>query len=164
MRRVIKDPTFNIYKKGGNVEDKQQTLFDLDETDKANNIERRGKELKKDELLKLAKDEADLRFDVESGITDQILRDYYKDRKPGQSITDWLDSKPREYFLNIPLQLRDGGKVISLSSYLKQKEKPKIKKINLDSIAPGKAIVDLSDAEREVVNKLLRMSFNIKGD
>ena len=39
MERTIKDPTFNIYKKGGNVEDKQQTLFDLDETDKANNIE-----------------------------------------------------------------------------------------------------------------------------
>ena len=38
MERTIKDPTFNIYKKGGNVEDKQQTLFDLDETDKANNI------------------------------------------------------------------------------------------------------------------------------
>jgi|TARA_R100000700_G_C3062809_1_gene76761 hypothetical protein len=145
MERTIKDPTFNIYKDGGNVETK-------------------GKELKKEELLKLAKDEADLKFDFESGISDQILRDYYKDRKPGQSITDWLDSKPREYFLNIPLQLRDGGKVISLSSYLKQKEKPKIKKINLDSIAPGKAIVDLSDAEREVVNKLLRMSFNIKGD
>ena len=145
MERTIKDPTFNIYKDGGNVETK-------------------GKELKKEELLKLAKDEADLKFDFESGISDQILRDYYKDRKPGQSITDWLDSKPREYFLNLPLQLRDGGKVISLSSYLKQKEKPKIKKINLDSIAPGKAIVDLSDAEREVVNKLLRMSFNIKGD
>ena len=31
MERTIKDPTFNIYKKGGNVEDKQQTLFDLDE-------------------------------------------------------------------------------------------------------------------------------------
>ena len=143
--RTIKDPTFNIYKKGWNVENK-------------------NKPIKKEQLQQLAKDVEDLKFDFESGISDQILRDYYKDRKPGQSITDWLDSKPREYFLNIPLQLRDGGKVISLSSYLKQKEKPKIKKIDLDSIAPGKAIVDLSDAEREVVNKLLRMSFNIKGD
>ena len=145
MERQIKDPTFNIYRDGGNVENKAKA------TDKK-------------DLIKLAKDEADIIFDLESGITDQILRDYNKERKPGQSITDWLDTKPREYFLNIPLQLRDGGKVISLSSYLKQKEKPKIKKINLDSIAPGKAIVDLSDAEREVVNKLLRMSFNIKGD
>ena len=47
---------------------------------------------------------------------------------------------------------------------LKQKEPPKIKRLNLDSAAPGKSIVDLTDAEREVVNKLLRMSFNIKGD
>jgi len=145
MAPTIKDPTFTIYKDGGNVENKAKAA---------------GKE----ELLKLAKDEADLIFDLESGISDRIIRDFNKEKKPGQSITDWLDTKPREYFLNIPLQLRDGGKVISLSSYLKQKEKPKIKKINLDSIAPGKAIVDLSDAEREVVNKLLRMSFNIKGD
>ena len=36
MERTIKDPTFNIYKDGGNVETK-------------------GKELKKEELLKLAK-------------------------------------------------------------------------------------------------------------
>ena len=162
--RTIKDPTFNIYKKGGAVEDKQQTLFDLQETDKANNIERRGKELKKDDLIKLAKDEADLKFDFESGISDVIIRDYYRERKPGQSITDWLDTKPRSYFLNIPLELAEGGKVIDFLSYLKRKEKPKIKRINLDSVAPGKAVVDLTDAEREVVNKLLRMSFNIKGD
>ena len=140
MERTIKDPTFNIYKDGGNVETK-------------------GKELKKEELLKLAKDEADLKFDFESGISDQILRDYYKDRKPGQSITDWLDSKPREYFLNIPLELAEGGKVIDFLSYLKQKEKPKIKRINLDSAAPGRTLDSLTEAEREVVNKLLRMTF-----
>ena len=145
MRGRIKDPFFNIYKDGGNVENKSKATI-------------------KDDLIKLAADKDKLELDFKSGISERIVRDYYKERKPGQSITDWLDTKPREYFLNIPLQLRDGGKVISLSSYLKQKEKPKIKKINLDSIAPGKAIVDLSDAEREVVNKLLRMSFNIKGD
>ena len=139
MERTIKDPTFNIYKDGGNVETK-------------------GKELKKEELLKLAKDEADLKFDFESGISDQILRDYYKDRKPGQSITDWMDNKPREYFLNLPLELADGGKVILLSDYLKQKRKPPIKKINLDSAAPGRTLDSLTEAEREVVNRLLRMS------
>jgi len=138
--RVIKDPTFNIYRDGGNVE-------------------RKEKEIKKDDLIKLAKDEADLKFDFESGISSQILRDYYKDRKPGQSITDWLDTKPREYFLNIPLELAQGGKVLFLSDYLKQKEKPKIKKLNLDSVAPGKALSELTEAEREVVNKLLKLTF-----
>ena len=140
MERTIKDPTFNIYKDGGNVETK-------------------GKELKKDELTKIAKDNVDLIFDLESGISDRIVRDFNKERKPGQSITDWLDTKPREYFLNIPLELADGGKVIFLSDYLKQKRKPPIKKINLDSAAPGRTLDSLTEAEREVVNKLLRMSF-----
>mgnify|MGYP000561539345 FL=1 len=139
MERTIKDPTFNIYKDGGNVETK-------------------GKELKKDELTKIAKDNVDLIFDLESGISDRIVRDFNKERKPGQSITDWLDTKPREYFLNIPLELADGGKVIFLSDYLKQKRKPPIKKINLDSTAPGRTLDSLTSAEREVVNRLLRMS------
>ena len=55
--------------------------------------------------------------------------------------------------------MADGGKVILLSDYLKQKRKPPIKKINLDSVAPGRTLDSLTEAEREVVNKLLRMSF-----
>ena len=42
---------------------------------------------------------------------------------------------------------------------LKQKEKPRIKKINLDAVAPGKALSELTEAEREVVNKLLKLTF-----
>ena len=79
MERQIKDPTFNIYRDGGNVENKAKA------TDKK-------------DLIKLAKDEADIIFDLESGITDQILRDYNKERKPGQSITDWMDNKPSDTF------------------------------------------------------------------
>ena len=57
-----------------------------------------------------------------------------------------------------------GGKVIMLSDYLKQKQKPRIKKINLDAVAPGKAISELTDAERDVVRNLLRMTFdNLRG-
>ena len=119
--RTIKDPTFNIYKRGGAVEDKQQTLFDLQETDKANNIERRGKELKKDDLIKLAKDEADLKFDFESGISDVII-EITTGKENLVKITDWLDTKPRSYFLNIPLELAEGGKVIDFLSYLKQRK------------------------------------------
>ena len=79
--KTIKDPTFNIYAKGGNVENK-------------------NKPIKKEQLQQLAKDEAN--FDLESGISGYIIRDYYKERKPGQSITDWAKTKPKEYFLNIP--------------------------------------------------------------
>ena len=140
MRRVIKDPTFNIYAKGGNVENK-------------------SKATKKEDLDRFAADQDKLRFDFKSGVSERIVRDYYKERKPGQSITDWLDTKPREYFLNIPLELAEGGKVLFLSDYLKQKQKPKIKRLNLDSAAPGKSLSELTEAEREVVNKLLKLTF-----
>ena len=57
------------------------------------------------------------------------------------------------------IELDKGGKVISLQEYLKQKEPPKIKRLDLDSVSPGKALSELTEAEREVVRNLLRMTF-----
>ena len=143
--RTIKDPTYNIYSKGGNVENRKNTP-------------------KKNDLIKLAKDEADLLFDFENEVTDILKQEYEKEKVPGQSFLDWLDTKPRSYFLKIPLGLKEGGTVISISDYLKSREKPRIKKLNLDAVAPGKAISELSSAEREVVRNLLRMTFdNLRG-
>ena len=142
--KTIKDPTFNIYRRGGSVE-------------KA--MESKGDGKAKKELMQLAKDEKDILFDVESEITDILLDNYNKEKKPGQSFLDWLGTKDREYLIKIPLGLASGGKVISISEYLKQKEKPRIKKLNLDAVAPGKALSELTDAEREVVRNLLRMPF-----
>jgi len=137
--RTIKDPTFNIYAKGGNVENK-------------------NKPIKKEQLLQLAKDESDIIFDLETDIISTLQNEFEKEKKKGQTFTDWLKSKPKSYLRNIPLQMAGGGKVIMLSDYLKQKEKPRIKKINLDAVAPGKALSQLTDAEREVVQTLLRLS------
>ena len=142
--KTIKDPTFNIYRRGGSVEKAMESNGD-------------GKA--KEELMQLAKDEKDILFDVESEITDILLDNYNKEKKPGQSFLDWLGTKDREYLIKIPLGLASGGKVISISEYLKQKEKPRIKKLNLDAVAPGKALSELTDAEREVVRNLLRMTF-----
>ena len=142
--RTIKDPTFNIYAKGGNVENKNRPI---------------GKE----QLMQLAKDEADILFDLENDIIQQMKLDYMKEGSKGQSFTDWLKSKPKSYFKNIPIQLAEGGKVIDLQSYLKQKQKPRIKKLNLDSVAIGKSLSELTEAERAAVNKLLRLTFG-KGD
>ena len=142
--RTIKDPTFNIYAKGGNVENKNRPID-------------------KEQLMKLAKDEADILFDLENDIIEQLKLDYMKEGSKGQSFTDWLKSKPKSYFKNIPLQLAEGGKVIDLQSYLKQKQKPRIKKLNLDSVAIGKSLSELTEAERAAVNKLLRLTFG-KGD
>lgn len=72
---------------------------------------------------------------------------------------DWLKTKDKDYLIKIPLGLKEGGGVIDFLSYLKQKEKPRIKKLNLDSVAPGKALTELTEAEREVVRNLLRMTF-----
>ena len=69
---MIKDPMFNIYAKGGNVEN-------------------RNKELKKDDLIKLAKDEQDILFDIENEITGILLENYNKEKKPGQSFLDWAN-------------------------------------------------------------------------
>ena len=137
--RTIKDPTFNIYAKGGNVEN-------------------RNKPIKKEQLLQLAKDESDIIFDLETDIISTLQNEFEKEKKKGQTFTDWLKSKPKSYLRNIPLQMAGGGKVIMLSDYLKQKQKPRIKKINLDAVAPGKAISQLTDAEKEVVRPLLRLS------
>ena len=137
--RTIKDPTFNIYAKGGNVEN-------------------RNKAIKKEQLLQLAKDESDIIFDLETDIISTLQNEFEKEKKKGQTFTDWLKSKPKSYLRNIPLQMAGGGKVVFLSDYLKQKEKPRIKKINLDAVAPGKAISQLTDAEKEVVRTLLRLS------
>jgi len=138
---MIKDPTYNVYAKGGNVENRTNTP-------------------KKDELIKLAKDIKDIEFDLENEIVDILKQEYDKEKVEGQSFLDWLDTKPRNYFLKIPLGLKKGGVVVSISDYLKQREKPKIKRLNLDSVAPGKAIDELTEAEREVVKNLLRMTFD----
>ena len=55
--KIIKDPTFNIYKDGGNVETK-------------------GKEIKKDDLKKLAKDVKDIEFDLMQDLADTIKEDF----------------------------------------------------------------------------------------
>ena len=143
-KQIIKDPTYNIYSRGGNVEKEMPG---------------RGDGSAKEELMKLAKDEADILFDLENEIVEQMKLDYLNQGKPGETFMDWLKSKPESYLRNLPIGLAGGGKVISISEYLKQKEKPRIKKLDLDSVSPGKALSELTEAEREVVRNLLRMTF-----
>ena len=108
------------------------------------------------QFIELA-DAEKIQSDLEGDIIQLLNEKFLDQKKPGESFSDWLKRTPREELLK--LELSNGGKVIMLSDYLKQKEPIKIKKINLDAAAPGKTLFDLTDAEREVVNKLLRMSF-----
>ena len=58
--------------------------------------------------------------------------------------------------------MESGGKIIDFAKYAKEKD-PKIKKISLASLfTPGKALSELTEAERDTVNNLLRMTFGRK--
>ena len=108
------------------------------------------------EFIQLA-DQEKIEFDVMQDLIDTIQQDFEKERKSGESLIDWLKSKPTEYFKRI--ELAGGGKVISISDYLKQKEKPKIKEIDLAGMfTPNKTLSSLTEAEREAVNNLLKLT------
>ena len=105
--------------------------------------------------MSLAKDIKDIEFDMMQDLADSIKEDFLKERSEGQSFTDWLQTKPDSYYER--LTLKEGGTVISFSDY--SKKKPKVKKINLaDHFKFGKTVASLTEAEKEVVNNLLRMS------
>tara|TARA_R100000008_G_scaffold30863_1_gene17220 strand:- start:1228 stop:1587 length:360 start_codon:yes stop_codon:yes gene_type:complete len=95
-------------------------------------------------------------FDIEQSIIDTLKEDFEKQDKY-QNFLDFLKSKDDDYFIK-RIKLRDGGKIISLSEYRKSKE-PKIKRINLSSLFDhARTIASLTEAEREMVNDLLRRS------
>ena len=136
-KQIIKDPTYNIYSKGGNVETRKNIYT-------------------KDKLKNLVASESPREeFELELGSVLEELKDWKK-KNPGRDEMDFYEEKG----ITIKrLELDKGGKVISLQEYLKQKEPPKIKRLDLDSVSPGKALSELTEAEREVVRNLLRMTF-----
>lgn len=108
------------------------------------------------EVIKLA-DAEKIEFDVMQNLIDAIQEDFENERKPGESLIDWLKTKPTEYFKRI--ELKDGGNVFFISDYLKSKEKPKIKEIDLAGMfTPNKTLSSLTEAEREAVNNLLKLT------
>ena len=112
------------------------------------------------EFIQLA-DAEKIECDVMQDLIDTIQQDFEKERKSGESLIDWLKSKPTEYFKRI--ELKDGGNVFFISDYLKSKEKPKIKEIDLAGMfTPGKTLSSLTEAEREAVNNLLKLTLGNK--
>ena len=84
-----------------NKNDKKQNLinayFGVDKE-----LPGRGDLSEKEKLIKLAKDEADIIFDVENEIIDILTREHLKEA-PDMGFLDWLDTKDKNYFLKIPL-------------------------------------------------------------
>ena len=139
--RTIKDPTFNIYRDGGNVE-------------------RKGKEITKEQLQLFASETPEEEFKLD---LDSTLKEYpdWKKENPNKTFDDFLEEKGLKR-----VELRDGGKIIDLRSYMRSKE-PKIKKIDLASLFEDTArtVASLSPAERDQVNDLLRRTLkHMKGD
>ena len=112
--RTIKDPTFNIYAKGGNVEN-------------------RNKPIKKEQLLQLAKDEADIIFDLENDIISTLRNEFEKEKSKGQTFSDWLKSKDIEELKRI--ELSNGGTAESYADLIDAYEK------NID-VMPGESLTE----------------------
>tara|TARA_R110001592_G_scaffold88710_4_gene261159 strand:+ start:562 stop:948 length:387 start_codon:yes stop_codon:yes gene_type:complete len=120
------------------------------QTDNKFGVERRGKEIDKEQLADLEK----IEFDVMQNLADTIKRDFEKETKDKpMTFLDWLKSKDDDYFKRI--ELSGGGKVIKFSDY--KDPIKKVKDIDLASLfTPSKTLASLTEAEKEVVNDLLR--------
>ena len=99
-------------------------------------------------------------FDVEQNLADTLKELFEKEKKPGQSLIDWMKSKPTDYFKRI--QLSGGGKVINFADYAKGKDADsKVRQLDIAShFKLGKTLSSLTEAEKDVVNNLLRMSLD----
>ena len=140
MKRVIKDPTYNVYSSGGNVETSKNRLS-------------------KDDLKKLASESPREEFELELGSILEELKDWKK-KNPNKDEMDFYKEKG----IAIKRIRLDKGGVVSLSDYLKQKEKPKIKKIDLAQGDFEKTVASLSDNDKNLIKELLRKSGVLVGD
>ena len=141
-KQIIKDPTYNIYSKGGNVETRKNIYT-------------------KDKLKNLVASESPREeFELDLGSVLEELKDWKK-KNPGRDEMDFYEEKG----ITIKrIQLDKGGVVVSLSDYLKQKQKPKIKKIDLAQGDFNKTVAGLSDSDKDLIKELLRKSGVLVGD
>ena len=129
---------------------------------KTQNIEKKltagGKDTPKlnmEKFIQLA-DKDKIQSDIEGEII-RLLNEKFRDqRKPGESFSDWLNRTPKDELLK--LELKNGGNVVDFLSYLKQKQKPKVKEINLAQGDFEKTVAGLTDADKDIIKDLLRKS------
>ena len=114
---------------------------DLSEKEFLNKMasETAAEELKLQELMDMEYGEALLKF---------------LDKNPGKTEDDFIE------LFRVPME--SGGKIIDFAAAAKARE-PKVKKLSLGSLfAPGKLVSELTEAERDKVNLLLKMTFGNK--
>ena len=127
-----------------------------------NNIEKRlegkGDGEAKKELKKLASKLDDLTPDGLGLEVISNLKAAYRD-----AVDNGFEGTEEEFIKTIPIdQLRQmlgkGGNVVLISDYLKQKEEPEIKKIDLAQGDFEKTVAGLTDKDRALIRQLLKMS------
>ena len=140
MKRIIKDPTYNIYSKGGSVETRKNRLT-------------------KEDIKLLASESPREEFELDLGSILEELKDWKK-QNPDKDEMDFYKEKG----IAIKRIELDKGGVVSLSDYLKQKQKPKIKKIDLAQGDFEKTVASLTDSDKDLIKALLRKSGVLVGD
>jgi hypothetical protein len=124
------------------------------------NVETSKNRLSKDDLKKLASESPREEFELELGSILEELKDWKK-KNPDKDEMDFYKEKG---IAIKRIRLDKGGVVISLSDYLKQKEKPKIKQIDLAQGDFEKTVASLTDSDKDLIKELLRKSGVLVGD
>ena len=103
------------------------------------------------------------RFDFLSDIAGRIKELKEELGKPGETDAQFIKRLSPDELKRI--SLKDGSNVVELSKYSKTKDTPKVKKLNLAAhFELGKTVASLSEADKDVVKNLLKMSFNVGND
>jgi len=116
---------------------------------------------KMEEVNKLA-DSDKYRRDFEQELLQLLEEKFKKERKPGESYLDFIKRQDPEELKRIGL--KDGSNVVDFRKYSKSKE-PEVKKLDLASqFTPGKTLASLTEAERDAVNMLLKLTLGKSND
>ncbi len=98
-----------------------------------------------------------IEFDAQNELFKAIEDKYLEQRKPGESFDSWLKRTPVSELRRI--KLSNGGSVVDLDKYRKDKQTPKVKKLDLSSVLGADTPVSsLSEKDKETVLMLLKMS------
>ena len=98
-----------------------------------------------------------IEFDAQNELFKAIEDKYLEQRKPGESFDSWLKRTPVSELKRI--ELSGGGSVVDLNKYRKDKQTPKVKKLDLSSVLGADTPVSsLSEKDKETVLMLLKMS------
>ena len=118
-----------------------------------------GAETKQMDMQKFIQmaDQDKIEFDLQEELFRAIEEKFREQRKPGESFNNWLKRTPVEELRRI--ELKGGGSVVDLDKYRKDKQTPKIKKLDLSSVLGADTPVSsLSEKDKDTVLMLLKMS------